>query len=228
MLEQAKSSHSETEESRAPLDAAKDEAKQRMDESVKEMIEAQSAQRDIRGHLDVARTTVAATKVKVEAERKRLEAADGGSQAIRLAGIEAAEKATIEARRILEEHQTELPHIEQAQKSADLKYKDFQRPVDDKAREVETAGTRLHNLRQNHGDAQSGFGPTLSNVLRAVANETRFQEKPIGPIGLHVTLLRPEWSSIIEKVFGGSLNSFVVTSKQDQKLMSDILQRTGK
>jgi chromosome segregation ATPase len=67
--------------------------------------------------------------------------------------------------------------------------------------------------------------PALGKLLKAVANESRFRETPVGPMGRYVELLRPEWASILEKSFGASLNAFVVTSKDDHTILSDMMRR---
>lgn len=227
-LEQAISACNEIEETWGPLATAQTEAKLRLNTNKQELVEAQSAQRDIRGHLDVARSSVTRLKTSMDTERQRLEAADGGSQAARLAAIEEAEAAAIEAKRVFEEHQTTLAQLDLDRRTTTTKAKDFQLEVDRQIREVDAATVKLSGLQHNQSDIFAGFPNTLPSLLRTIANDNRFQEKPVGPLGLHMTLLKPEWSSIIEKTFGGALSSFVVTSKQDQRLLSDILQRTRK
>ncbi|KAI9881144.1 MAG: Structural maintenance of chromosomes protein 6, partial [Watsoniomyces obsoletus] len=64
-------------------------------------------------------------------------------------------------------------------------------------------------------------------LLKAIQQERRFQASPVGPIGKHIKLLQPEWSSILEKAFGSTLNGFVVTNKRDQDLMVDLQKKFG-
>ncbi|KAL3446823.1 hypothetical protein BJX65DRAFT_110411 [Aspergillus insuetus] len=64
-------------------------------------------------------------------------------------------------------------------------------------------------------------------LLRAIQQEQSFTERPIGPIGNFVTLLKPEWSSVLESSFGATLNSFIVTSKGDQSTLSKIMHRVN-
>lgn len=62
-------------------------------------------------------------------------------------------------------------------------------------------------------------------LLRAIRDERSFNEPPVGPVGQHVRLLKPEWSSVLENSLGSTLGSFVVTSKQDLNTLSNIMQR---
>ena len=86
---------------------------------------------------------------------------------------------------------------------------------------------QLNNLKRDQGQQQVGFHPNMPRLLRAIQQEDGFQEKPIGPVGSHVRLLQPSWSTILEKSFGGMLDSFVVMSKSDQALLSNLMKRVG-
>lgn len=67
----------------------------------------------------------------------------------------------------------------------------------------------------------------MSRLLSAIRQDDGFQLRPVGPVADHVRLLKPLWSSILEKSFGGALDSFIVTSKDDQLRLSGIMQRVG-
>jgi len=58
-----------------------------------------------------------------------------------------------------------------------------------------------------------------------IENDRRFQHKPIGPLGAHVQLLKPQWSAILESQFGKSLNGFLVTSKYDMKILDEMMKQ---
>lgn len=93
--------------------------------------------------------------------------------------------------------------------------------------DVQQCEERLNSLLRDRGQQQQGYPPNMPRLLNAIRQDNGFQQKPVGPLGTHVRLLKPLWSSILEKSFGGALNSFIVTSKQDQNRLSDLMQRTG-
>ena len=64
-------------------------------------------------------------------------------------------------------------------------------------------------------------------LLKAIQQEKSFTQTPVGPVGHHVSLLQPKWSSILETSFGTTLNSFIVTSKKDMNILSSIMKRAG-
>lgn len=67
----------------------------------------------------------------------------------------------------------------------------------------------------------------MSRLLNSIQQDDNFLQKPVGPLGNHVQLLKPLWSSILEKSFGGALETFIVTSKQDQSRLSALMQKIG-
>ena len=73
----------------------------------------------------------------------------------------------------------------------------------------------------------AAFHERMPLLLRAIRDDDRFREKPVGPVGNHIRLLKPEWSSILEKALGGTLSSFIVTSMPDQSLLSDVMKRVN-
>ncbi|PHH83875.1 hypothetical protein CDD83_2881 [Cordyceps sp. RAO-2017] len=67
----------------------------------------------------------------------------------------------------------------------------------------------------------------MINLVKLVATDGAFEQNPIGPIGAYIKLLKPEWSGILEKTLGDTLNAFVVKSKHDQTHLSGLIQRTA-
>jgi chromosome segregation ATPase len=89
--------------------------------------------------------------------------------------------------------------------------------------------TRYENLLQQLSEQKSNnlkiFGPTIPDVISAINREKNWYKKPVGPFGLHIKLLNPEWSEILESVIGSTLSTFAVHNHKDQKLLADIMKR---
>lgn len=86
---------------------------------------------------------------------------------------------------------------------------------------------QLARLMQDKGQKQGAYKPSMHRLLSAIQNDSGFREKPVGPMGNHVRLLKPLWSNILEKSFGGTLETFIVTSKPDQLLLLRLMQQNG-
>lgn len=85
----------------------------------------------------------------------------------------------------------------------------------------------LNGLVRDRGQQQGAYKPSMPRLITAIRQDEGFLEKPIGPLGNHIRLLKPLWSSILEKSFGGALETFIVTSKRDQSKLSALMQKLG-
>lgn len=68
-------------------------------------------------------------------------------------------------------------------------------------------------------------GPEVPRILAAIARETRWHDKPVGPLGMHIRLRDRRWTSVIESVLSDPLNAFIVTNHHDRSLLAHILRQ---
>ena len=160
-------------------------------------------------------------------ENRRLGDLDGGNHARRLAEIDEKKADATNAKQSFQEHERGLGALEEEHRNAEKIYRDSQGPVAHKQAEVKDNEERLNGLIRDRGQQQDAYPSTMSRLLRAIQQDGGFRQAPVGPVGKHVRLLNPVWSSILEKSFGGVLNSFVVTSKEDQNRLSNLMQQVG-
>ena len=158
-------------------------------------------------------------------EYRRLEEANGGSHAKRLAELDQRKAEIEEAKAGLAEHKGGLAELEGNQMRAKQASDDLKGPRSHKEQEIQQCKENLQALSKDRGQRLGGYPPNMTQLLNAIRQDHGFQQKPIGPIGEHVRLLKPLWSGILEKSFGSSLNSFIVTSKVDQTKLSSIMQK---
>ena len=108
-----------------------------------------------------------------------------------------------------------------------MEYAKSQAPISSKRDEVQQCEERLNTLVRDRGQQQGAYKPSMPRLLNAIRQDDGFLQKPVGPLGNHVQLLKPLWSSILEKSFGAGLETFIVTSKQDQSRLSVLMQKVG-
>ncbi|KAK5149476.1 hypothetical protein LTR04_007044, partial [Oleoguttula sp. CCFEE 6159] len=202
------------------------DAKDRFNLNKTELTDVHTQQRTIQQALRMARTTVEKTNRDIAEEHQRLQAANGGDHMRRLGEIEQAREEAEELKRRFEAHGQEFGRLDQDRQNAEQKVRDCRPTIDDRRDAVRKCETLLDSLSRDRGQHLAAYNRNMPNLLRAVNAETRFREKPVGPIGQHVRLLEPEWSSIIETTFGNTLESFVVTNRQDQHLLRELMGRT--
>lgn len=212
------------------LEEAQKQKEQLEDKVKKDMAERhglQTSQRDIKVVLDDANARLETAKEKVKAEEARLIEVSNGGYARRQAECEEAKDRAAAARTEYESYERGQPSLREAIKSAERKTQDAKKQLDIKIQDINQADSRLRELTRENAQARNGFPDKMPALLRAIQQERSFTARPVGPVGHHVTLLKPKWASIIESTLGHSLSSFVVKSHSDQKILSNIMKRVG-
>ncbi|RSM12921.1 hypothetical protein CEP52_002268 [Fusarium oligoseptatum] len=97
---------------------------------------------------------------------------------------------------------------------------------------LEEAHQKLPDLQNKLTEIENGLKKLahtrdLKTKRDSIEKESGFEQKPIGPIGAHIRLSKPEWSGLLERTLGDGLNAFVVRSKPDQTRLSGMMRRLG-
>jgi chromosome segregation ATPase len=208
---------------RSDFAAAEDEHK----DATETVMKAHSEQRLIQSSLTEAKQKVVTSKQVILEEEHRIEDANGGAHGRKQAAIAEAQQDAVVAKQALEDHGSKGSRLEEESRISYIKVKDIEKPLTAKSNEVVDCTNRLHTLNSDRGDTMAGFDRKMPQLIQKIRNDGGFREKPIGPIGLHIRLLNPRWSKLLEQVLGSSLNGFVVTSKADQTRLSNILRQIG-
>lgn len=167
------------------------------------------------------------TKTEIELENKRLEDANGGHHTRRLHELEEAKRAAVDAKVELDRHRDARPCLEVELKNTQTSADKIRQSLESKKSEVRQCDETLRSLLRSQGQHIEVFHERMPLLLRAINDERRFRQKPVGPVGNHMRLLKPEWSSILEKSLGGILSSFIVTSVNDQNILSELMRRVN-
>lgn len=158
-------------------------------------------------------------------EEKRLEAANGEAHTIKLRELDEANEAIKRIQTEIQENKDSEPELINKAMDAKKALEKIGDEIQRKRGEINTAEAGIKRLEENRGSQYDAYEAQVPNLLKRIANENSFDNKPIGPLGTHVQLLKPEWSSILEKTFGINLNAFIVTSKRDEKLLRGMMNQ---
>ncbi|QRD94161.1 hypothetical protein F9C07_2074795 [Aspergillus flavus] len=199
----------------------------RWDEQMTERHDLQAQQRQIRDYLKAAEARINETQQKIEEENQRLVNLSGGSYTRKQEQLERAKVEAAHASTQYVEHQRNADRLYRDLEVAGKEVESLAVPLNRTKADVEQAEKLLWSLSKEGGPKNTGFHDKMPSLLRTIQQEEGFTEKPVGPIGRHVTLLKPEWSSILENSFGTTLNSFVVTSKRDMEILSRIMRNVN-
>lgn len=215
----------EAQDAHRPFQEKKEQVKIEHDKTKTEQIELQTQQRDIAGEIRAAETRIVRVQKEIEDEHRRLSDADGGMHTGRRAEIEEKRIEAQEAKDRIMSHENELAALKDKVERARVESDACQSDSKQARSEVQKAEERLSNLERDRGQLRTAYPPSMPRLLKAIQQDHGFNDKPIGPIGNHVRLLDPQWSSILERQFGSALDSFIVTSKADQIRLSGHMQR---
>jgi chromosome segregation ATPase len=88
--------------------------------------------------------------------------------------------------------------------------------------ELKQKQRELDELKKIEQDKTSVYGPWMADCLKAIANENRFHQKPIGPIGRHIRCIDPRWSYAVEKHLASIMSAFICTDIHDEKILLEL------
>ncbi|KAJ5738267.1 hypothetical protein N7493_001422, partial [Penicillium malachiteum] len=183
--------------------------------------------RQIRGFVKAAEEEVEKAQAKYDKESQRLAAQSDGGYARRQQECDEAKERANEAGNKHSAHRENITQLETELRQAEEHEKTVWQQVEAKKNDHSEAATRLETLQKNNGPRQQGFHEKLPALKRAIEAERSFAVPPVGPVGYHITLVHAKWSSILEHALNTTLSSFIVTSKRDQTILSNIMQRVG-
>lgn len=204
-----------------------DEAKFNYNQAKGQVVEIHTQERDIHQQLTNASKRVKDIERKIREEEQRLEDVNGGALAEKQSELDSAKKVVEDIREALKAHSNTTPSLLEELNEAQKKVAESDELVAQKKKEVSDAESRLQTLSQNRGDPLAAFDRQMPQLLRIIDSDSSFSQKPIGPIGTFIQLTKPQWSAILEKVFGGNLNGFIVASKRDQTRLFSHMERLG-
>ncbi|OTB12581.1 hypothetical protein K445DRAFT_378525 [Daldinia sp. EC12] len=202
-----------------------EEAKANYERARQSIETTHTQERDIHQQLNNASQKVKEYEKKIREEEQRLEEVNGGALATKQKELDDAKRAIEDIRELQRIHAESSSRLHSEHDEAQRKVQESEDLVGQKRQEVSASESRIHTLSQNRSDPFAGFEPQVPQLLRLIDNDSGFSQKPIGPIGIHIQLTKPKWSSILEKIFGASLNGFVVASKADQTRLFSHMER---
>ena len=212
---------------RTPLQEQRDIEKEKFDTNKKQLGEVKLQQRMMVGNMRSHKTRIEKTKNDIAEEQGRLAGAEGAEHAERMARMEQLKNAAEEAIRAQMDHGTGFAELQRSKDEASKAFDSARPSLGQKRDAVQHAEGQLQRLRSQQPRPWDGYPQNMDKLVRAIENDTRWRTKPVGPMGKHVTLLQAKWSSQIESTFGAALNGFVVTSKEDQSLLSEHMRRVN-
>jgi chromosome segregation ATPase len=210
-----------------PVQETHDTAKAAFDANKEEILKHKVEQRTIKESFKRHKTEAERLEKDVEEERNRLNQAQGEVHTQRLDELQSLKGKANDAKQAYDHHAEGLAELEQASQDAQKLTQDAKAPMENANAQQAHARRQVDELQRDTGTKWAPYHPKMQQLCQAIDKETRWRVKPVGPMGLYVRLVKPEWGSVIESTFGGALSSFAVKSKDDQALLSNLAGRIG-
>jgi chromosome segregation ATPase len=84
---------------------------------------------------------------------------------------------------------------------------------------------KIESLKSQSGSRLNAFGIRIDLVMREIDKARWVAGKPIGPLGMYVSLNDPRYKNVFHAVLGQTLCLFAVLGDADRATMMAILQR---
>ncbi|KAH8149661.1 uncharacterized protein LAJ45_06292 [Morchella importuna] len=212
------------EEKLTPLEEAKDAAKAQMDHIKKELQTLIGSERETRSNVLGATKKITETEQEIMDEENRLEGVNGGSNIQLMEDQRSAENDVIRIKADMESHDQKNKDDNTKLQEAKQEFDQAIKLVQAKKAEIASKQTALKQISAAEGDFIKVFGAKLRPLLDAIQSERSFRVKPVGPVGMYVTLREPKWWSIIERILGNNLLTFVVTCYEDSEILKRLMK----
>ncbi|WYZ34364.1 hypothetical protein EsH8_I_000640 [Colletotrichum jinshuiense] len=183
--------------------------------------------RDVQQRLKNVGQEVAEFETKIHAEEQRLGAGAGSARQEQESLLNEAKSEESGIKEQINQENDRLPQLRAELNVAQNAVQGGRAELDRKRAEISSAESRLRSLEQNKGSVWAAYDRKIPLLLQAIERDNGFEEKPVGPIGAHVQLTQPEWSSILETVFGATLDGFLVSNKRDQQRLARLMQQVN-
>lgn len=193
----------------------------------KELVELHREERDAHARLKTMIAEIRSCETKIKEEEQRLGESTGAARAEKEQELAEARDREAELRAEIDEAAEQVPVLRGKVTEADLELKNQQRVKELKRKDILAGEALLKQMEQSTGSAHDGYDKDMLELVKAIGKSKDFEHQPIGPLGAHIRLLEPDWSGILEKTFGETLNAFVVRSKKDQTALSGLIRRIG-
>lgn len=177
--------------------------------------------------IESAQNRISEAQRKIDAEHRRLAEVSDGGYVRKQEECKQAKSRASAARGEYNAHHEGSSHLRDELSNAQKQEELVKEQFDAKQYDHSQAADRLRTLQRENGQRRTGFHEKLPSLKQAISQERSFTMPPVGPVGEHITLLEAKWASILEHAFGGTLNSFIVATKQDSTTLLNIMRRVN-
>lgn len=90
--------------------------------------------------------------------------------------------------------------------------------------EINLAKNQLQSIRNDSANALGAYSHEVVQLIQVI-DKANWHQKPIGPLGRCVTLIKPQWENIVERYFGTTFSAFLCTNDQDANTLRGLIRQ---
>ncbi len=226
-FESAQRTHHDLEEQLQPLSDNHKAVNDKMQANKRNVSDILGQERECRNELKKSGKDITRIEADIQKEQDILAGAEGNEHLERMTKLEELKEEAAAKKQQHEDHLTGLTALQAKDNEAAQAVRAAEQPFQRSKEAADGATRALDRLKNTQGQEWAGYRDGMENLVRTINRESRFRTKPVGPMGKHIKILKPEWTSVIEKTMGGNMEAFIVTSKEDQNLLSQIVGRSN-
>lgn len=200
-------------------------AKEAFADAKAELTELHREERTARDRLKLAQEEVKRLEGKIADEERRLTEATGDGRASKEAELNTAKEEIGRIKDEVEQSKNKISELGSERDGASHSQSKLRDARNGKKAEIHSLEKQIHELRQSRGSGLAGFDPNIPRLLKMIEEDKGFDRKPIGPIGRHIQLLKPEWSTVIERIIGMNFSAFITLSHRDSLRLKGLMKR---
>jgi chromosome segregation ATPase len=188
----------------------------------------QNQQRDFTADKKRLDSTIKQYEADLAAERAKLERSTDSERKVILDEIakltDQQGKVSIDIARA----RNEAKEFEDAYRAANDDLQRLKEEIRTAESEASKCQGRISHLRQSKSNPMSNYGQGVPQLERLIQqNQRSWIKQPVGPLGAHVELKDPRYSTVLESFFNQTLNAYVVTNEQDKALMQKLQRQAN-
>lgn len=227
-LNEAKEAQQAVEEESGTYTERRDAAQDEYDAKKAETAAIHKEEREAHSQLQKAKSELEQIEDDIRKEERRLEESSGAAQAAKNAELNEAAEQESDVNNRLKETNDRIADIKSSLPGLKERFNKAESAKKAKHQQVVEAQTHLNQIKTKTGGPLDGYGPEVVRLVKSVESESSsFSQRPVGPVGAHIRLLKPEWSTVLEKTLGQVLNAFIVRNKSDQTKLKALMKRCG-
>jgi chromosome segregation ATPase len=171
------------------------------------------------------RSDITAKQAEIDQENAKAARNSDGTRQQALDQIAGLQQSTSVLQQELIAIDRSLTEKMQAGQTRAAEFGELRASISQAQREVEEAQGHLQHMTREGSSSLAAFGPGVQQLIKEIAQEGRWRDKPMGPLGSFVKLKDQRWSRVVESVLDRTFMSYLVTNPEDEMRLRQLMKR---